>query len=170
MRKTVWLLDVDGVINARRAGWGRAAVHHHVCDSEGTSWRMTFEPKLLEFVREVADRPDAEVVWSTTWCGSAHVLEELWELPELRRAFTVPAGKYTGDLKLQAVRAELAQGNRVIWTDDTEVPDVAGSSRDVALHIELMMSRRALLIRPDGRRGLRPADMLAIRDFLEAGR
>lgn len=168
MSKTVWLLDVDGVINADRAGWGRAPVRGHVTDWRGDSYRMSWEPRLMTFIREVIDSEAAEVVWCTTWCDDAHLLEDLWGLPPLRRAFTVPAGKYVGDAKLAAVRDELAAGHRVIWTDDTEVPEVMDMSSDLGLYIELMMSRRILLIRPDGRRGLRPLDMTAIRDFIGA--
>jgi hypothetical protein len=161
--KTVWTLDVDGVINATKAGWGRGPRHRHVL-----TYRLAWEPDLVKAIRDIHTSGLAEVVWSTTWCPDADLLENLWGLPKLRRAWDrYPEGGYVGDLKLNAARQVLAEGNRLIWTDDTETP-----SPEVLpdIYREMMDTGRALLIRPKPSRGLRPDDIADIKKFCAEGK
>lgn len=156
--KTTWCLDVDGPINASKAGWGRMGTRRHVM-----GFRLTWEPKLISAIRDIHTRGLAEVVWSTTWCPDADLLENLWHLPKLRRAWeTYPEGNYVGDLKLAAARAALEDGGRLIWTDDMETPtpDILSD-----IYAEMTDTGRALLIRPHYNYGLRPTDIDMIRNF-----
>jgi hypothetical protein len=143
----VWLLDVDGVINARKPGW-HAAPHHGRAYAEGTAWPMRWAPALTARI---------EVRWCSTWCAWSDQLERLFRLPALPCAFTTAADAPAA--KLAAARAVLAAGDHLIWTDDDEVPTGG------PLLEELTAGGRALLIRPDARRGLTPAHLEEIEAF-----
>lgn len=60
--KTIWCLDVDGPINAPKAGWGRMGTRRHVM-----GFRLMWEPKLIDAIRDIHTSGLAEVVWSTTY-------------------------------------------------------------------------------------------------------
>lgn len=155
-----WLLDVDGVINARRPAWKEMPRSAAVTTSEGETFTLRWAPSLMRFIRTYAIADVVvDVVWCTTWCPDADRLESLWRLPPLRRAFD--HGGYTGDAKLEAARNVLARGDRLIWTDDTEVP-LSGPTFE-----GLSAGGESLLIRPDGRRGLTPEHMDLIAKFVE---
>jgi len=89
----------------------------------------------------------------------------LWRLPPLGRAISanpMPRGPACRPLKLAAARAVLAEGRRLIWTDDEVLPE-PGPLRD-----ELTRHGRALLIAPRPNRGLQPADLDRIEAFADA--
>jgi hypothetical protein len=155
----IWLIDVDGVINARRPSWGTAPHRGNVC-AEGEFWRMQWAPALILRIRRLIAAGSVEARWCTTWCDHAAELERLFGLPVLERAF---AGRVTGaeaaPLKVAAARGVLAEGRRLVWTDDEVVP-ASGPLRD-----ELTRDGRALLIAPMERRGLQPPDLDAIDEF-----
>jgi hypothetical protein len=158
----VWLLDVDGVINAAKPGWSAAPRRSTAC-AEGTGWKMRWAPALMDRIRALHASGRVEIRWATTWCAYADQLERMWRLPPLGRAFNEPInGRAAGMAKLAAARAVLADGRRLIWTDDDEVP-----APDWPLYAELTADGRALLIRPRGNRGLQPADMDAIEAFAD---
>lgn len=160
----VLLLDVDGVVNAMQPGWGgtpRKAGAWSASDSY--EYTIRWAPALVDRIRDLHKAGTVEVRWCTTWCADADVLERLWRLPPLERAFTDPIkGRAASMAKLAAARQVLDDGRRLIWTDDVEVP----TSGD--LFDELTKSGRALLIRPSGRRGLQPDDLDAIEAFAKA--
>jgi hypothetical protein len=167
VRRTVWLLDFDGVINAQRPPWS-AAPHtrtvHVYSHGLGESWRLRWAPALLERIRAVAALPHVEVRWSSTWCtpdGSGQpavrILETALALPRWECAFTAVSGpgqSAYGAAKLRAARRVLAEGDDLIWTDDEWVPDESHPLRE-----ELTRDGRALLIRPRGSRGLSRGEM-----------
>lgn len=156
----VWLLDVDGVVNASEPEWG-AAPHHGTAHALGAPYRMRWAPALVDRIRALHTGGRAEIVWCTTWCAYASQLERLFRLPPLDRAFADAAvGEQADALKVDAARRVLAGGRRLIWTDDEVVP-LPGSE----LHAELTRSGRALLIRPRSRSGLTRDDMLAVEAF-----
>lgn len=106
------------------------------------------------------------VRWCSTWCADAHRLEHLWRLPPLDRAISadpMPRGVACGPLKLAAARAVLAEGRRLIWTDDQVLPEPG------PLHDDLTSDGRALLIAPRPTRGLQPEDLDRIEAFAAAG-
>lgn len=154
----LWLLDVDGVINATRPGWGAAPLRRTVLCA-GREWRIRWAPMLTKRIRHLVMTGAVEIQWCSTWCGDTRHLEQALGLPQLESAFVVPQGEYVGDLKVQAARDVHATGRRLIWTDDAEVP-LCGP-----LHDRLVSDGRALLIRPDERRGLTPHDMELIEGF-----
>lgn len=161
----VWLLDVDGVINANKPGWS-APPRRATAYADGIGWKMRWAPALIDRIRALHASGRVEIRWATTWCAYADQLERMWRLPPLDRAFNEPInGRAAGIAKLAAARAVLTEGRRLIWTDDVEVPEP-----DWPLYDELTAEGRALLIRPRGNRGLQPEDMDAIEAFADMDR
>ncbi|WP_433076425.1 HAD domain-containing protein [Dactylosporangium sp. CA-052675] len=152
----VWLLDVDGVINVKRPGWGAAPLQGRAY-ALGAEWRLRWAPALVQRIRRLHRDGVAEVRWCSTWCAWPGEVERLFKLPGLDRAFgEVPDFSVA---KLAAARTVLREGRRLVWTDDVEVPEPG------PLHDELVRDGRALLIRPDPRRGLQPRHLDAIEAF-----
>jgi hypothetical protein len=159
MSSPIWLLDVDGVINASKAGWSAMPSRTNISDG-AREYRISWAPALLDRIRSLNSSGAAEIRWCTTWCPWADQLERLFRLPTLARALTgeIPRGG-GNELKLAAALRVLAEGRRLIWTDDTAIPQ-SGPAYDA-----LTESGRALLIAPSPRRGLRPEHMDAIEAF-----
>ncbi|WP_153054228.1 HAD domain-containing protein [Planomonospora sphaerica] len=152
----MWLLDVDGVINASRPGWGAAP-------RSGTAYRMRWAPALLDRIRALHRAGGVEIRWCSTWCADADQLERLLALPRLARAWSEHlSATAAAAAKLTAARQVLARGRRLIWTDDVEVPTCG------PVHDELTGSSQALLIAPSPSRGLQPGHMAAIETFISA--
>jgi len=162
-RPPVWLLDVDGVLNASRPSWGTAPVRRSIWSpTDQTSYPMSWAPSLISRIRTLHDDGTVELRWCTTWCPDAGQLEELWDLPALERALTadpMPRGANCWPLKLEAAQDVLADGRRLIWTDDEALPR-PGPARD-----DLIAGGLALLIAPRPQHGLRPEDLDRIESF-----
>ncbi|GAA1793272.1 hypothetical protein GCM10009682_13930 [Luedemannella flava] len=160
MEPPVWLLDVDGVLNVQRPGWG-AAPRRGMAVSMGEAWPMRWAPALIRRIREIHRTGVAEVRWCSTWCPDADQVERLFGLPPLARALTGrPRAGMAGDAaKLAAAQAVISdEGRALIWTDDTAVPDEGP-------WCDLMLPGRRLLIRPRAARGLQPGHLDAIEVF-----
>ncbi|RKN56028.1 hypothetical protein D7193_15865 [Micromonospora costi] len=150
---------MDGVINATSPQWG-VEPSTGKARAAGTTYRLRWAAPLVDRIRELHTTHQVEVRWCTTWCAYADELERLWDLPALGRAFWEDVNGYAAKVaKLAAARQVLADGRRLIWTDDTEVP-MSGPVSD-----ELTADGRSLLIRPDEWYGLRPVDLDAIEAF-----
>ncbi|WP_436525162.1 hypothetical protein [Actinoplanes sp. HUAS TT8] len=159
----VWLLDVDGVVNAYRAGWyGAPRVVQVYSAGDAYDYRIRYEPRLVEAIRRIHVGGRADVTWCSTWCSDAAGLERAFDLPELPRAFHERVtGAAASEAKLAAARRVIASGRRLIWTDDVEID----------LHSEVCepwaADGRALLISPNATRGLRSRDLRRIERFLQ---
>jgi len=167
VEKPVWLLDVDGVVNTTRPGWGGPPRRTSVWSgADKTSYVIRWAPALIDRIRDLHLAGAVEVRWCTTWCPEAERLERLWGLPPLVRtldAEPMPRGSDCWPLKLAAARYVLASGHRLIWTDDEALPE-PGPVRE-----ELTAGGRALLIAPRANRGLQPEELDHIARFA-AGR
>ena len=158
----IWLLDVDGVINASKPGWSSAPTARMVYSaSSGREFKIRYAPALLARIRRIHTDKLAEIRWCTTWCADAAELEKRLNLPEFGRAFTDPInGRAAAMAKLAAASQVLAEGRRLIWTDDSETPESG------ELYERLTFDNRALLIAPNPSRGLQPEDLDRIDAFL----
>lgn len=166
----VWLLDVDGVLNAiSRKGdqrvwpdWETGVAH-----GGGADWPILWSPAVALFVREVAMSGAAEVRWHTTWQHEAVAIERLLGLPQLEvaaapeyldRSFTARAIREEKPpwWKLPAAERVLLEEKRpLIWTDD----DISGQLRNY-------VRAGATLISPNEHIGLSPANLRTIEEAL----
>lgn len=161
----IWLLDIDGVINIRKSPW-HTAPHNGRAHDNGREWKIRWAPQLVAHIRTLHKSGTVEILWCTTWCSNADQMERLFKLPALGRAFTEELhGAACSDAKLAAARTVLAEGRRLIWTDDVEVPT---EHSEPDLYAELTAGGRGLLIRPRERDGLRPEHLDLIHAFLAA--
>lgn len=154
--RPVWLLDVDGVLNAPRPGWGGPPARRHV-DVDGHPLRLTWEPRAVACVRTLHMAGVVEVRWCTTWCPWTDVLEDLWQLPRLGRAWDRKPVD-TWEAKVDAALGVLGAGRRLVWADDDLDP--AGLPPELAA-----AGGRVLLVRPRPSRGLRPEDLHRVEEF-----
>jgi hypothetical protein len=162
----VWLLDVDGVINAPKPPWHEQP-RRLTAYADGCDYRIRYAPALVAKIGELHVAGVVEVVWCTTWCSypdQLRRLERLWGWPELRRAFTDVSNhpELMRIAKHDAACDAVGESRRLIWTDDVEVP----TSGD--LYDDLMFIGRrngVLLIKPDDRHGLTPAHLELIERF-----
>lgn len=140
----IWLLDVDGVINAQRAGWGREPVHIRV--NADYPYTLKYEPKLIKEISLLSKEID--IRWCSTWVPWYQNLNRAFGL-DLRPAFTRDRMSYVWEQKVQAARETSPHG--LIWTDD----EIKYGSFDFD----------GLLISPDPRFGLRPEDIEQIKEY-----
>lgn len=151
----VWLLDVDGVINANRPGWGGAPWTTTVYAE--VEYKLRWEPKLTARIRRWIHDQVIDVRWCTTWCPNADLLERAWSLPPLVRCWpdepVSPGSRHAA--KVAAALAVIGAGRRLIWTDDEAIPE-NGPDR------ERLDAAGSLLIAPRSSRGLRPEHVDAI--------
>lgn len=158
--RPVWLLDIDGVLNAPKPGWG-AAPRKTICAGFTIRWA----PALLDRIRDLHRRGIVEVRWSSTWCGDPDDLADLQRVfrLDLECAFTDrPMSKTWAELKAEAAVAVLAGGRRLVWTDDAEVDIASDFYPQLAAAVT---GGRALLIAPRSNRGLQPDDLDRIEAF-----
>ncbi len=156
----IWLLDVDGVLNA--------VCHPSRPPRTWDSWRsgtaiaagerfvITFAPELMTGIRDLHESGMVEIRWLTTWGHDANrSLRHLLELPEFPVAGEPAYAEAWWKLPC-AVRA--AQDERpLIWTDDDL--DYSEPARAWAAKLD------ALTIAPEPTVGLTPADLDAIRTY-----
>lgn len=169
----VWLIDIDGVVNALARGpvagsWPPAEWTQHVvrADIPG-SGRMVLPifvaQPVLDFVMRVHASGAAEVVWHSTWREAAvSDLAPVLGLPTLPVSVAPEWTTRPRDVwwKLPAARRVVESGRRLVWTDD----DIAVVPDQVA---DLAAREDTLLISPDPQAGLTADHLTAIAAFLD---
>lgn len=176
--RTVWLLDVDGVVNAAgfrpdTGTWPRWRTGQAVAG--GLRWPIMWAPPVAEGIRRVHDSGLADVVWLTTWLEDANAslapLLGLPRLPVLPRpdvAARSPHG-FLGRRSATAARWwKLAAAQRAldpqprrpfVWTDDDL--DLQDDARTWAQQ----RPGPSLLLAPDTAVGLTPDHLETIEQF-----
>ncbi len=170
--RPVWLLDIDGVVNALARGpvagsWPADQWVQHVVPADiPGSGRMVLPifvaRPVLDFVARVVETGAAEVIWHSTWREAAvSDLAPVLGLPVLPISHA-PEWTQRPELtwwKLPAARRVIESGRRLVWTDD----DIAVVPEQVG---DLAARPDTLLISPNPYTGLTPADLAAIADFI----
>jgi hypothetical protein len=155
MKPIVWLLDVDGVINASKAGWS-AAPRSGWAYSKGVGYRMRWAPALIERIRKVHLEGSVEILWATTWVGDTDGLQRLFRLPEFNSA---RSQSMSTPYKRMAAEDVVDSGRQLIWTDDEAIPTVGGL-------YDKLVDAESLLIAPKPNRGLRPEHLDMIDEYV----
>ena len=157
------MLDVDGVLNANRPGWG-AAPRKATAFADGTAWTMRYAPALIGRISTLVKSSAVDVRWSSTWCPHTDQLARVFGLNFPAAFGDRPSNKTWAELKVEAATDVLAAGKSLIWTDDDEV-DAARTLFPALANAEA--DGRALLIAPRSNRGLQPEDLDRIEHFLK---
>jgi hypothetical protein len=160
----VWLLDVDGVVNARRPAWDQPFAQGHAF-VDGVTYRLQWAPALTRYIKSVHKRRLAEVRWATTWVDHVHQVERLLRLPAFHTAFrglgTSPAVAAPDRKLAAALHVVEVERRPLIWTDDDAIP-IAGEALERLQDAGMPL----LLVAPDPFEGLRPEDLERIDAFL----
>ncbi|HYY11924.1 MAG TPA: hypothetical protein VE781_13380 [Kineosporiaceae bacterium] len=88
--RPLWLLDVDGVVNADRPGWGGSPRSRQVA-ADGVLWRIRWAPALVERIRALHRSGRVEIRWASTWIGSTPALAAALALPDFEPAYPARA-------------------------------------------------------------------------------
>lgn len=169
----VWLLDIDGVVNAY--GAGGLPTHAWPKDdwivTKANGFNIWAARPVLDFIRSVHTDGSAEIRWHTTWQNDSHLLAEALDLPEFpvqpAPEFLDQGGFLRRDMwwKLPAAQRVLAEEKRrLVWTDD----DAAWSLRG-GQEAELSALGPVLVLAPSEQTGLCPRHLRKIGAFLTEG-
>jgi hypothetical protein len=185
----LWLLDVDGVLNAVTSDpdgvmwreWKQA-----FAEAQGRRWPICYAPAVTERIAALHNNGQVEVRWLTTWRHDANAsLRHVLDLPELTvvadasgpialtegeasshgAAVASAYGAASGWWKLDALRQLIARegGERpLVWTDD----ELAYRTEAVAWVRTNV--RESLLISPVTSIGLTPRHLDEITEFCAA--
>lgn len=186
MTTPVWLLDVDGVLNAvvgkgkkppRSAGWPADSWLDFVADTTISQvpdeFRIVAAQPVLDVVRRARDEGLAEVRWLTTWEESDLVLNELApklglpDFPIAGRQTEFPGTSYSHWWKLpiaQRVHGE-DPGRDILWTDD----DIS-FFRPARIWANSQPKGRITWISPNSGLGLMPVHVDKITEWLDRPR
>ncbi len=162
----IWLLDVDGVLNAvtrepdrrvwkdYRSGWATARQQR---------WPITWSPTVVTAICDLHTRRAVEVLWLTTWEDDANGdLIDLLGLPRLPIAGRATDSRrmLSGWWKLDVAQRiqRLDPDRRILWTDDD-----LGYERTASRWIR----GAGLGISPGTAHGLDSADLHRISRFLD---
>lgn len=168
----IWLLDIDGVINADPF---KVPTHvwpedqwmiRMVEDSRGKAWKITAAQPVLDFINRVHNHKWAEVVWLTTWQRGANNVSDALGIPRLP-VIENPmerSTRYAGRdwWKLAEFFKQLSLGRPIVWTDDdisTEILGLTRSGSEVG-------GPQSFLVSPKGSEGLGPWHLKKIAKFL----
>jgi hypothetical protein len=170
--KPVWLLDIDGVVNALARGpvdgswpaenWVQRVVTADIPNTGRTVLPIFAARPVLDFITRVVASGVADVVWHSTWRAAAVTdLAPTLNLPAIPISI---APEWTQRpertwWKLPAAQRVVASGRRLVWTDD----DIAALPEQVA---DLEGRADTLLISPDPNTGLTADHLAAIAQFV----
>jgi hypothetical protein len=181
----VWLLDVDGVINAigtkpDPSVWPRDTWSHtRVSVTDGSSWPILTASPVIDFLRAAHDSGAVEIRWHTTWQSDApKVLAPLLGLPdwpvhpcpEFHGAVNAVGGSSVGPgawWKLPAaLRVVHDENRRLIWTDDDLHMESFSRNGLGGLTLGGHPAGSTLLVSPHVRLGLTKKHLTQITEFI----
>lgn len=165
----VWLLDIDGVINACTRKPDTSVWPADAWEAKKVNgYPILCARPVLDFIVAVHKDGRAEVRWHTTWQKDAALIEQAFGLPslpvqdcpefntryEIDHWFKLPA----------AERVVMKEGRELIWTDD-DLGYCKGGDDWVTLQY-MKDERRVLTIAPHDNTGLTPKHLHRIDEFL----
>jgi len=179
MAMPVWLLDIDGVINAA-VGPKRPPTHAWPASewidtsADGIdrgrvrtrTWRILAARPVLDLIRSVHEQGRAEIRWHTTWQETAREVATALDLPEFAVQDAPEFYQLEEELrrdrwwKLPAVWRVLAEGRRVLWTDDDASTDLTTAQKAT------LAAAGCHVVSPDPMTGLCKRHLREIDEFL----
>lgn len=177
MTKAIWLLDLDGVVNAVPARisdppptcwpedqWIRAEVKNSHSD---TAWPILAATPVLDFITNIHTLGLAEIRWHTTWQEEANLVSDAVGLPHFE---VEHAPEYQGWTrggarwwKVPAVkRVSLRNRGFVVWTDDDAAFPTLQKQDRLSLRNE-----GVLIVAPSGAKGLTQSNLDKIQYYLQ---
>lgn len=159
--KGVWMLDIDGVVNAshpEEGGWSEVASGVAIPavrgEVDGFGYPIRWAPGLLGEILQICKQHELKLMLCSTWCGQSRNLLEVLGI-NIEEAWSTPGhGGRAWLVKWSTVRAIAAEVERVIWTDDDLV------------YTSARMPENVFPLAPNERTGLSRADLMAIRAWL----
>jgi hypothetical protein len=170
----VWLLDVDGVVNAasekpNTAAWSAAEWCAGDAVVRGRTMRILWAQPVVDFIRLVHESARAEVRWHSTWQHDVRALEELVGLPRLTVAVAPEFASRDSTpewWKLAAAeRVVRCERRALVWADDDLAYSGIGSGLD-GVKARLMPHAPVLLVCPSSGTGLTARDLDSVNGFL----
>lgn len=173
MAPPVWLLDIDGILNAAskkppRNVWPADQwVHGRASDGRHT-WPILFARPVANFIRRVHKEGRAEIRWHTTWQHDAAAVGKLLDLPDFPVQEAPEWATYlacnTDDWWKTAAALRVAEVERraLVWTDD----DADRWSLPQADRDRLTSAVPCLIVAPSSTTGLTPKHLRQIDAFL----
>ena len=177
----VWLLDVDGVVNATSKKpdgsiWPKDQWSTGTANGEDREWPILWAQPVVEFIRMVHESGRAEVRWHTTWQHHAAAIEDLVGLPKLAVAEAPEfdnQAQYAARAILNqlprwwklpaALRVVEVEQRPLIWTDD----DISSELHDRRYDLDnLRRNAPTLAISPNRFIGLTPKHLRQIASWL----
>ena len=160
MTTPIWLLDVDGVLNAVGRKPPKMAGHWQSWEqTRCNGFDLTFSLELLERIKALVDQGRVEVHWLTTWWNDIALLPfpHFHDYPVANDREEFLAGVEWW--KLPVAQRLHVPGRKMVWTDD-DLAFVPAAQRWVHDQPEV------LGIAPKTIHGLTPKHLDAIEHFL----
>jgi hypothetical protein len=168
--KPVWLLDIDGVLNAvskepQTNIWPHEAWVQTEALGYSRTWPILAAQPVVDFINEVHASGLVEIRWHTTWQEAAQNLATALGLPTFEVQDAPEFGNRFGDnwWKWPAGwRVVSEEGRPLVWTDD-----------DLSYGLEpgqgtrLREVGKVLLISPASREGLVKKHLTKIQEFID---
>lgn len=172
--KPVWLLDIDGVINAVTRKTPKTWPENDWIKIKIASFPFNVSKSVLNFIHEVYESNLVDIKWHTTWQHDANdkvglALDlpkfEVFHAPEyLEHEPWAHIYKKCTWWKLPSVNKLLETGCSIIWTDD----DICLNTYDSDyINPKDKLYTNSLLIKPQTNLGLTPKHVTQIREYLE---
>ncbi len=177
MAVPVWLLDIDGVINAitpdpdprvwPNGQWVRASAR----SAHDLEWPLLAARPVLEFLCRIHHEGRAEIRWHTTWQWHAVNVGAALDLPDWPVADCPEFAEHDVQIaaplaangrpwwKLPAAQRVLDEGRALVWTDDDARHQLRRKDR-------VGWADRALVVAPPVESGLTPRQLRRIDTWL----
>lgn len=162
MTKPIWLLDVDGVLNANNPGWGEAP-KTGTAYANGFPYKIRWAPRLVDQIVRLHESGRVEIRWSSTWCEMIGEIENLLGLPHLY-CEDIPCQGMTQQAKIDAAVRVVNSKIPLIWTDDDAIPEKGAAGWDSRFNHPY---GGKLFIAPNESHGLQFSDIQEIDAFLK---
>lgn len=156
----VWLLDVDGVLNALANKPAEGCLRF-----AANGFLITYDPSIVQRIHGMHESGLVEVRWLTTWesAANAHLCGPFgW--PQLALAGDRPVADEALWWKVALAKAVYDEGKRVVWTDDDLAYEVQYGH---AAWVETADPGRLLAIAPEPLTGLTHAELDRVEAFLK---